>query len=122
MNNREDFDKYIMDTYGVCADFPWGEDGPAVYRHMSNGKCFAFVMTVHKSRFGLDDDCYVDIVNLKCDPLMIGSLYKENGVYPAYHMNKNHWISVFLDGNTDVQTVKWLVSLSAEFTDKPKKK
>ena len=123
MHNREEFDKFIADTYSVVAEFPWGEDtGHAVYRHSSNNKWFAVAMTIHKSKFGLTEDSFVDVVNLKCDPLMIGSLHKDDGIFPAYHMNKNYWISVFLDGSVDNETIKWLVGLSFELTDKLKKK
>ena len=31
----------------------------------------------------------IDVVNLKCDPLLIGSLRSEPGFFPAYHMNKD---------------------------------
>lgn len=123
MNSREEFDKYISDTYGVSAEFPWGSDaGHAVYRHFSNNKWFAVAMSVQKSKFGISEEALVDVVNLKCDPLMIGSLHKEKGIFPAYHMNKNYWISVFLDSSVDAETIKWLVSLSFELTDKTKKK
>lgn len=123
MHNREVFDKYITDTYGVSAEFPWGDDaGHAVYRHKENYKWFAVVMTVSKFKFGISEESPVDVVNLKCDPLMTGSLHKENGIYPAYHMNKNYWISVFLDGSVDEEMIKMLVGLSFELTDKPKKK
>lgn len=123
MLNRKSFDKYITDTYGITAEYPWGEDpGHAVYRHTSNKKWFAVSMIVHKSKFGLTEDCSVDVVNLKCDPLMIGSLHREKGIFPAYHMNKTYWISVFLDGTVDDETIKWLVDISFMLTDKPKKK
>ena len=39
----------------------------------------------------------LDVVNLKCDPLIIGSLLAEPGFFPAYHMNKERWITAILD-------------------------
>jgi predicted DNA-binding protein (MmcQ/YjbR family) len=33
-------------------------------------------------------------------------------------MNKNHWISVLLDGSVDGGTVRWLTKMSFELTDK----
>ena len=41
-----------------------------------------------------------DIVNLKCDMLR-GEFWRGQftGVVPGYHMNKQHWITVFLDGD-----------------------
>ena len=58
----------------------------------------------------------MDLINLKCDPLLIGSLIKEKGIFRAYHMNKSYWISVLLDGSTDDETIKWLLNLSYDLT------
>ena len=46
---------------------------------------------------GLSGGGCVDILNVKCDSVLIGSLLAEAGFFPAYHMNKNTWISVLLD-------------------------
>lgn len=32
----------------------------------------------------------MEIVNLKCEPDLIPNLIRESGIYPAYHMNKQH--------------------------------
>ncbi|MFR3484536.1 MAG: MmcQ/YjbR family DNA-binding protein [Clostridia bacterium] len=37
-------------------------------------------------------------MNLKCDTRLIGSFRMEPGIYPAWHMNKAHWM-VALDGS-----------------------
>jgi predicted DNA-binding protein (MmcQ/YjbR family) len=55
---------------------------------------------------------------------MFGSFGAADGVYPAYHMNKQHWISVlFPDAPDDV--IEFLTSVSFEATvnkRKPSKK
>lgn len=118
MLNRENLDKYISETYGVAAEFPWIQyPSFAVYRHTGNKKWFAVVMNLHKSKFGLPDDETVDVVNLKCDPIMTGSLHSDKGIYPAYHMNKSCWISVLLDGTVDNEKLKWLLDISYDLTD-----
>ncbi len=117
MLSRENLDKYISETYGVTSEYPWIQyPSFAVYRHGNNKKWFAVVMNLHKSKFGLPDDGTVDVVNLKCDPIMTGSLHKEKGIYPGYHMNKSYWISVFLDGTVDDEKLKWLLDISYDLT------
>lgn len=117
MLNRESLDKYILETYGVTAEYPWLQyPSFAVYRHSNNKKWFAVVMNLQKSKFGLSDESTVDVVNLKCDPIMTGSLHKEEGIYPAYHMNKSYWVSVFLDGRVDDEKLKWLLDVSYDLT------
>ena len=121
MLSRINLDKYIFDTYGVKADYPW-LDAPetAVYRHKESRKWFGLVMTIPVSKLGLEGNLNIDVINLKCDPLLIGSLHREKGIFPAYHMNKAYWISVLLDGSVDDETVKWLVSLSFDLTKRQK--
>ena len=75
-------------------------------------------MTVHCSRLGIDGDRNVDIVNLKCAPEVADSFRHERGVYPAYHMNKRHWISVLLDGSVEDDKLAFLLGVSHELTRK----
>lgn len=118
MLSRENLDKYISETYGVACEYPWIQyPSFAVYRHGNNKKWFAVVMNLPKSKFGLNDESTVDVVNLKCDPIMTGSLHKEDGIYPAYHMNKSYWVSVFLDGSVDDEKLKWLLDISYDLTN-----
>ena len=73
-------------------------------------------MDIPASKLGLENDEIISIVNLKCDPILIGSLHKDNGIYPAYHMNKSYWISVVLDGTVDTEKLKWLTEISHTLT------
>ncbi len=54
----------------------------------------------------------MNIVNLKCESDLIPNLIHENGIYPAYHMNKTHWISVDIEGYEDIEKLKILVDMS----------
>ena len=45
----------------------------------------------------------MDIVNLKCELDLIPTLIRESGIYPAYHMNKTHWILVDIEGYEDIE-------------------
>ena len=79
--NKQDLQKYILDVYGVIPDFPWENDlTSAVYRHTNNRKWFALVMYIPKSKLGLREDGMIDVVNLKCDPVLIGSLIDDEQI------------------------------------------
>ncbi len=123
MLDRKNLDKYITETYGTVAEFPWMKySDHAVYRHSSNNKWFALIMDIPKSRLGLESDDIVNVVNLKNDPIMIGSLQKDDGIFPGYHMNKSYWITVLLDGTVDDEKLKWLLDISFQLTNKSKQK
>ncbi len=114
---RREIEQYIFDTYSVEPDYPW-MDTPesAVFRHAGNRKWFALVTTVSKSKLGLQEQAPLDIVNLKCDPILIGSLRMERGFFPAYHMNKDKWITAALDGSAPDDTIKMLLEMSYQAT------
>lgn len=115
--NRKELEQYIAEIYGVQADFPWvAEPDYAVYRHKNNQKWFALFMTVPKTKLGVKQDGLLDIVNVKCDPIMIGSFREEPGIYPAYHMSKATWLSVALDGSANDEKIKLLLDISFGLT------
>lgn len=66
-------------------------------------------MSVEKSKLGLDGDDIVDILDVKCDPEMTGMIIQTYGFLPGYHMNKNHWITILLDGSvSEAKTLDFL--------------
>lgn len=122
--NRADILKHISEIYGTEAEYPFMQyPDTAVFRHANNKKWFAVIINIPKAKLGLAENDAVDILNLKCDPVLCGSLRNEKGFFPAYHMNKTNWISVMLDGSVDTEKIKWLLDLSFDLTaSKIKKK
>ena len=63
------------------------------------------------------------MINLKIDDLFFRDmLIKEEGIMPAYHMNKQHWITVLLDGTVSDQRIHDLIDMSFLATASAKKK
>ena len=121
---RAELTRCIFDTYGVEPDYPFhGDDTSAVFRHSGNRKWFALVMNIPAQKLGLPTDARIDIVNMKCDPLLIGSFRGLPGLFPAYHMNRENWITAALDGNVPAETIELLLDVSYELTKpKPRRK
>ena len=119
---KQQFLEYCLSVYGTSPDYPFEEDFvTAVLRHADNKKWYALVMRLPRRKFGFDSDEIIDVVNLKLPTEMCGSFGAEEGVYPAYHMNKLHWISVLLpDAPEDI--VQFLVNASFEATKQKKKR
>ena len=116
--NRQELEKYVLDTYGVKPEYPWIKYPTfAVFRHEGNQKWFAVIMTIDKRKLGIDKDGKIDVVNLKCEPNLAVTMWDQRGIYPAYHMNKEHWLTVTLDG-CDGDNLKFLLALSFDLTDK----
>lgn len=80
--NRAEFMQFILAQYSVEPDYPCMKNPNfAVFRHSNNQKWFALIMDIPRSRLGLPGDESIDVVNLKCDPLLIGSLRSEPGFF-----------------------------------------
>lgn len=73
-------------------------------------------MTVSNEKLGILECGLIDIVNVKCETIMVNSLRTENGIYAAYHMNKANWISVALDSSVSDEKIKMLIDISFRLT------
>ena len=119
--NKQEFLEYCLNTYGTSPDYPFDDLlETAVLRHSDNRKWYAIVMRVSRCKFGFDSDEVIDVVNLKLPSELFGSFGTADGVYPAYHMNKLHWISVLLTDAPD-DVIQFLVNVSFEATKAKKK-
>ncbi len=120
--DKQGFFDFVESEYGIRPDYPFEDDGStAVFRHDINRKWFAIVMSIPRDRLGLEGTASIDIVNLKCSPALIGPVRNDPGFYPAWHMNKSHWLSAALDGSAEDEVLKFLIDLSFDLT-KPKMK
>lgn len=100
---------------GVYEDYPFDDIADAhawtVMRHIHNKKSFALI-------FERDGLC----INLKCDPIRSDHLRQMfEGITPAYHMNKVHWISVRPDSDVPQDLLEELIGDSFFLTQKGKK-
>ena len=116
---REEIEKYINDNYDNLQEYPWDEHpNYTTFKHKNNKKWFALIMDVSFEKLNIDKEGKVDVINLKNIPEMIGGLRKENGILPAYHMNKEHWITILLDGTVSKEKICDLIDISYELTSR----
>lgn len=101
----EDAGKRILETarrlYGTVPDAPFDDGGESLALRAENGKWYALVMTVDASKLTEERRGPVRVMNLKVDPAKRDSLWDGRHFFPAYHMNKTHWITVLLDDELD---------------------
>ncbi|WP_373819163.1 MmcQ/YjbR family DNA-binding protein [Glaesserella sp.] len=88
----------------------------AVFRHTGNQKWFGLVIDISGDKLGLADNRIIDVLNVKAPVEMVGQLRQIKGIFPAYHMNKEHWISVILDGGLDDKTILEILDDSYSLT------
>lgn len=112
MTTRTDaiaFCNTLPDTY---EDMPFHDPNWTLIRHNGNKKVFAWIY---------EKDGFIWI-NVKCDPECRDfwrSAYQS--VVPGYHLNKEHWNSIILDGTVPKNDIIRMIEESYDLT-KPKKR
>lgn len=67
------------------------------------------LMTVPTEKLGVAATQVYTVVNIKAQPEQVGALRQQAEVFPAYHMNKEHWVSVRIDGSLPEEWVlQWV--------------
>lgn len=120
--DKKCLEKYIMNAYGIIGENLFAKyPGFLVFRHRENRKWFAVFMEITGGKLGLPGADPIPVVNVKCDTRLIGAFREERGIFPAYHMSKDHWLSVILDGTVDEEKLRFLVDMSYDLTKGRKK-
>ena len=121
MNNKiiDKVFEYINSNYDVLEEKPWKKYPEFItFKHKSNNKWFALFMNVSYDKLKIEKSGNVEVLNLKNIPEFIGALREKSGIYPAYHMNKEHWITVLLDESISIDEIKELIDISYDLTKK----
>lgn len=119
---RKEIEKYINENYDTLQEYPWDKyPNFTTFKHKDNKKWFALIMDIPYETLKIKKEKNVSIINLKNFPEMLGGLRKQDGILPAYHMNKEYWISVLLDGTVPKEKVIELIDISYEITAMRKK-
>lgn len=94
--NIEEFREYCLSLKGTTESLPFGPD-TLVFKVMDK----MFALTNLSGEFTL---------NLKCDPERAIQLREEfPAVIPGYHMNKQHWNTVIIDGSIEDEILReWI--------------
>ncbi|HEX2939207.1 MAG TPA: MmcQ/YjbR family DNA-binding protein [Ruminiclostridium sp.] len=98
--------KYCLTKPGAFEDYPFDNVTP--------------VIKVMKKMFALFGE---NSVSLKCDPFLSGDLRAQyKAITPGYHLNKEHWNTVLLDGSVPDDTITFLIDMSYELVTKKNSK
>jgi len=115
---KDQITNYISSQYGSLPEKLWAKyPNYVVFRHNSNRKWFAIIMDVPYYKLGIDSDKIVNIINVKTENLLFRDLLlSKKGYFKAYHMNKEKWISILLDGSVPFEEICDLLNGSYNLT------
>lgn len=115
--DREKLLAYAREHFGSEPEYLWAKYPTyCVLRHTASRKWYAAVMDVPGSKLGLPENRVMEILNVKCEPILLGSLLGTKGFLPAYHMNKSNWVTILLDGSVSDVEIRNLLIISYDLT------
>lgn len=107
MTKRAEAIAFCSQLENVYEDYPFHDPNWTVMRHKNNRKVFAWIY---------EKDEYIWI-NVKCDPEWRDFWRNAfDAVVPAYHLNKEHWNSIILNGTVPEHDIERMIEESYELT------
>lgn len=92
--------EYAKTRYGDEPEYLWKKvSNNAILRRKDTAKWYAALLITKKSKLGLNSEETIEIIDLRADEEEIKSLIDKQTYFPAYHMNKKHWITISSDNS-----------------------
>lgn len=103
---REELMTFIENFYNDSPEYLWESDpSSAIYRNEKNKKWYALFSAVTTDKLGLGEKRKVNILNIKVKPDRLKELVDNIYYFPAWHMNKKHWMTIILDRSLPTKTI-----------------
>lgn len=104
---------YIKEKYEADCEHLW-EKFPenAIWRNQKNKKWFGALLVISESKLGLESNKITEILDLRYQKEEIKSIIDNEKVFGGYHMNKNNWITIRLDGSVELEEIYKLIDNS----------
>ena len=90
--------KYVKTKYNDDLEFLWKKSpNNAILRRQDNKKWYAAILTINYNKIDANKNELIEIIDLKADNKMIDKIIDNHTIFPGFHMNKKHWITIPLD-------------------------
>ena len=98
--------EYVRKTYGDELEYPWPKTlENAVLRRSDTGKWYGALLIISRRKLGLDSDELVEILDLRIPTEEVEYTVDRIGYFPGFHMNKQHWYTILLDGTVPPEEI-----------------
>ena len=105
---------YCNSKYGENSVNPFKKHPDILALVNEKNKWYTLFLEVEYNKLNKNTDITtkVKILNVKYPTDNILDIIDNQNIFPAYHMNKKHWISIVLDKNIKLETIKELIDIS----------
>ena len=115
--------EYIKKTYNASPEYLWKKfPNHCVFRNSKSKKWFVLFGEVKNKSLGINSDGNSFLLDIKLDKFEVEMLKNQQGFLPAYHMNKQSWITILLNGEVPLGIIEELIDKSFSLSKKNKKK
>lgn len=102
---------YIRNKYQDDLEFLW-EDENAIWRNKKNKKWYGALLLISENKISGNSVDKIEIIDLRYQKELINDLIDNKKIFPGYHMNKNNWITIKLDGSLEIREICKLIDNS----------
>lgn len=104
---------YVKEKYNDDLEYLWKKfSNNAVWRNKENNKWYGALLVVSENKLGLASDKIIDIIDLRYQKDMIKAVIDNKRIFQGYHMNKDNWITIRLDGSVNIKKIYELIDNS----------
>lgn len=98
--------EFIRTNYESEPEYLWEKfSNNAVFRRNDNRKWFAILLIIPKTKLNISEEGNIEIIDLRMYPHEKETLIDYKKYYPGYHMNKNSWFTIPLDGSVCIDEI-----------------
>lgn len=104
---------YVKDKYNDDLEYLWTKfSNNAIWRNKSNHKWYGALLVLSENKLGIDSDKVIDIIDLRYQKDTIKAIVDNKKIFEGYHMNKDNWITIKLDGSVNTKKICELIDNS----------
>ncbi len=105
--------RYIKEKYNDDLEFLWKKFSEnAVWRNKTNNKWYGALLIISERKLELESDKIVEIIDLRYSKDKIKEIIDNDKIFGGYHMNKENWITIKLDGSVKTEKIFELIDNS----------
>lgn len=105
--------KYVKEKYNDDLEFLWKKfPGNAIWRNKTNNKWYGALLVISERKLEIESDKIVEIIDLRYPKDKIKQVIDNDKIFPGYHMNKESWITIRLNGDMSTKKIFELIDNS----------
>lgn len=108
---------YVKAKYDNDLEFLWKKSPKnAIWRNQNNRKWYGAVLVISKDKLKIESNEMVEILDVRYQKNDIKNIIDNYKIFPGYHMNKDNWITIILDGRVELEEIYQLIDNSYQLS------